>query len=69
MKKNRIVPQTRSRDKSETDNVSDTNSADGLTDAEKIVGVHILGTRDMKRHFGASRPAGQGNDKETVKKK
>ena len=69
MKKNRTVPKTKSRDKSETENVSDTNSADGLTEAEKIVGVHILGTRDMNRHFGAFRSAAQEKDKETVKKR
>lgn len=54
MKKKRKMPKTESRDKSETDKASGANSGVDLTDTEKKVGVHILGKRDMQRHFGTS---------------
>lgn len=53
MTKKRTRPELK-RDQQKTDIVSGQNSADDLTNAEKTVGVHIIGKKDMQRHFGTS---------------
>lgn len=63
MKMKRIATNSKSRSKKETSDVSGTNSSDDLTEAEKTVGVHILGKLDNERHFGKSKPVGPKKDK------
>lgn len=53
MTKKRTGPKV-NRDQKRADLGSGQNSEDGLTDAEKAVGVHILGKKDMQRHFGTA---------------
>lgn len=70
MKSKRKAPKTNSRDKKDIGGSSGTKDAADLTEAEKLVGVHILGKEDTVRHFPSSGDAEQeDSEHDSIEKK
>lgn len=59
MKTKRKAPKAKSLDKKDARCGPGTRDAIDLTEAEKLVGVHILGKEDTVRHFQSSSKAEQ----------